>query len=54
MSHEHIKNAGDVVAGSVALATVAAWLPPLAALASLIYACLRIYEWLEKRRKKRP
>jgi diacylglycerol kinase len=54
MSHEHMKNAVDLAAGSVTLATLVALLPPLAALASLIYACLRIYEWFEKRRKKRP
>jgi hypothetical protein len=49
---EHTKTAGDVIAGGVALATLTAWLPPLAALASLVYACLRIYEWFEKRRKR--
>lgn len=51
-SSDHLKSIGDVVAGGVAFATVLEWIPHMAALASLIYACLRIYEWFEKRQKR--
>ena len=48
-SQEQAKVVGDVVAGSVTVAALMTWITPLAALASLVYACLRIYEWFEKR-----
>jgi hypothetical protein len=51
-SQEQVKVVGDVVAGSVTVAALMAWITPLAALASLVYACLRIYEWFEFRRRK--
>jgi hypothetical protein len=35
-----------------ALASVAGILPPIAALVSIVWGCLQIYSWLEKRRKK--
>lgn len=44
MNYEPLKATGDIVAGSVALATLFAWLPPLAALVTLIYTVIRILE----------
>lgn len=41
---EQLKTAGDVLSLSLVGATLAAWLPPLAALASLIWALIRIFE----------
>jgi hypothetical protein len=52
-SQEQAKVVGDVVAGSVTAAALMSWITPLAALASLVYACLRIYEWLEARYARR-
>lgn len=49
--NEPIKVVGDIAAGSVVLATIFQWLPLILAVPSAIYACLRIYEWFEKRRK---
>jgi len=34
----------DVVAASTALATLAAWLPPVASLFTIVWMALRIYE----------
>lgn len=42
--NEHTKMALDGISLATALASLAAWLPPLAALASLIWSLLRIYE----------
>ena len=38
------KDMMDVVAASTALATLAAWLPPVASLFTIIWLGLRIYE----------
>lgn len=40
-----IENGVDVVAGATMLGTMAKWLPPLAALASIIWFAIRIYEY---------
>ena len=37
-----------VIVGSAA----ASWLAPLASLVAIVWGCLQIYGWLEKRRKK--
>jgi hypothetical protein len=47
---DHAKAAGDVISIGTVVATLAGWLPAIAALASIIYTGLRIYEWFEKRR----
>jgi hypothetical protein len=55
--NEHAKNVLDGVSVATAVATLAAWLPPLAALASLVWTVIRILEtktvqgWLRKWRK---
>jgi hypothetical protein len=41
---EHTKHLLDGVSLATALASLAAWLPPLAALASLVWTGIRIYE----------
>lgn len=56
MSHEHlpntVKNVGDAISAAAVLATLADWLPPLAALATLIWTCLRIADWFSERQEK--
>ena len=49
---ESIKVVGDITAGSLVLASIASWIPWLLALPGAIYACLRIWEWFENRRKQ--
>ena len=49
---EPIKIVGDFTAGGVTVATLLGYLPAIAAVVSIIYGCLRIYEWVEKRRSK--
>jgi hypothetical protein len=44
MHDETVKHVGDALSIATVLATLAAWLPPLAALASLIWTAIRIYE----------
>lgn len=41
---EKVKMFIDGLSLAAALASLAAWLPPLAALASLVWTCIRIYE----------
>ena len=48
---EDIKITGDITAGGTTLATLFGYLPAIAALVSIVYGVLRIYEWFEKRRK---
>lgn len=42
--NDQIKHIADTLSIATVVGTLAAWLPPLAALASLIWTCLRIYE----------
>lgn len=51
---EPAKTTVDVLAGSVALASLVKWLPPLAALLTVFWTCLRIYDWFEGRFRKPP
>ena len=57
-SFEHFKFIGDTLSIGVVLATLASWLPALAALASLVWTGLRIYEtktvqgWINRHKKK--
>jgi len=44
----------DVAAGSVAVGTIMEWLPPLAALLTVVWLAIRLYEyirWVRKGRK---
>lgn len=53
---DHIKHLLDGLSVATAIAAMAAWLPPLAALASLVWSGIRIYEsrtvqgWLKGRK----
>ncbi len=54
MDHSHlIEYVGGAVAGAITLATIMAWLPPIAALLSIVWAFLQIYGWFEKRHNKK-
>lgn len=52
--NEHFKSVLDGISVAAALAALASWLPPLAALASLVWTLIRIYEtrtvqgWLKR------
>lgn len=52
--NEHIKHAIDGISLAAAFAALIAWLPPMAALASLVWTLIRIYEtrtvqnWIKK------
>ena len=56
--HDHTKTIIDVSSITVVLATLVEWLPAAAALASLIWSIIRIYEtetvqrWIKKCRKQ--
>lgn len=53
---EHLKHWADTCSIAATVATLAGWLPSFAALASLVWTCLRIYEmrtvqrWLKGRK----
>lgn len=44
MQQEHLKQIGDVLSLGTVIATLAAWLPPVAALLTVIWTAIRIYE----------
>jgi hypothetical protein len=56
---EHIKHWLDGLSLAAAIASLAAWLPPIAALASLVWTLIRIFEtatvqgWVAKWRARR-
>ena len=49
---EPIKIVGDFTAGGLTVATLLGYLPAIAAVVSIVYGLLRIYEWFERRRKQ--
>ena len=49
---EPLKIIGDFGAGGITVASLLGYLPAIAALVSIIYGVLRIWEWFEKRRTK--
>jgi hypothetical protein len=49
---EHTKHVLDTVSGVTVLATVMKFLPAIAALLSIIWYCIRIYEWARSKFKK--
>lgn len=44
MNHEHVKTAIDIGSVGTALATLAGWLPAIAALFTIVWTAIRIYE----------
>jgi hypothetical protein len=51
MTNEHINAAGNWLGiVGTAVATIAGWLPPIAALVSIVWGSLQIYSWFEKRK----
>lgn len=44
MDQEQLKHLGDLLSLGTVIATLAAWLPPLAALFTIIWTGIRIYE----------
>jgi hypothetical protein len=51
---EHLKNTADTLSVAAAVSAFLGWLPSLAALASLIWTCIRIYEWFKNKRSGAP
>ena len=49
---QEIKTIIDVTSLTTVIATIIGWLPPLAALASIIWTSLQIYDWYKKRKQK--
>lgn len=41
---EGLKPAGDIISIGVAVATFVSWLPSVAALLTIVWTCIRIYE----------
>ncbi len=58
MSAEHLKNAADVISISSVVASILGYLPAIAALLSIVWSIIRIYEtdtvqrWLYGARKE--
>jgi hypothetical protein len=45
------KQTGDMISLGATLGSLAGLLPSIAALASLIWTCIRIYEWFQYRKQ---
>ena len=50
---EQLKAAGDALSLATVLGSLASILPPIAALLTIVWTGLRIYEWFENRRKRK-
>ncbi len=46
---DHMKTTVDISSLFIAWATLVEWLPALAALMSIIWTCIRIYEWAKRK-----
>lgn len=51
-THSAAHNILDAAAGVTMLATLAQWLPPAAALFTIVWTGLRIYEWIKDKKWK--
>ena len=49
---EHTKHALDTASGVTALGAVMKFLPAIAAVLSIVWYCIRIYEWARSKAKK--
>jgi hypothetical protein len=50
--NEHTKHIVDTVSGITVLGTIMKFLPAIAALLSIFWYCIRIYEWARSKFKK--
>ena len=48
---EHTKHLLDTVSGVTAFGAVMKFLPAIAALLSIVWYCIRIYEWIKSKSK---
>ena len=48
---EHTKHLLDTVSGITAFGAIMKFLPAIAALLSLVWYCIRIYEWIKSKYK---
>lgn len=48
--NDSVKTALDVASGGTALMTLMQWLPPVAALLTIVWTAIRIYEWWKTKR----
>ena len=46
---DQVKIVGDVLSASVVLATLADWLPPVAAAMSIIWLSMQIWDWIARK-----
>jgi hypothetical protein len=49
---DHTKHVLDTVSGITAFAAIMKFLPAIAALLSIVWYCIRIYEWINSKIKK--
>jgi hypothetical protein len=49
---EHTKHVLDTISGVTVLGTVMKFLPAIAAILSIVWYCIRIYEWARSKAKK--
>ena len=47
--HVHVKDLVDVMSGVVVFGVVVRWLPSIAAVLTILWTMLRIYDWIERR-----
>lgn len=49
MNHDHVKHIADISSLAVAMATVAQWLPPIAAIFSIVWSTMQMIGWIKRK-----
>ena len=49
MSTPHIQTVGDVIAATISVSALLQWLPAAAAILSIIWTGMRVYDWIKKK-----
>lgn len=50
---QHFKWCLDGISLSVVVSAIAGWLPPIAALMSIIWLGMQMYDWIQKKKGKK-
>jgi hypothetical protein len=53
MNHDAVKITLDGAAIGAAIGAIAGWLPPIAALMSIIWLGMQMYDWIQKKRRSK-
>lgn len=52
MTEQHVKYGLDAAAAATAVGTIAGWLPPIAALFTIVWCGMQMWTWIRRREWK--